>query len=805
MDPDESHDLRQFGYEQVLLRQLGGFSSFALAFSLISVFTGVFANFGHGLRQVGGAVIWSWLIVLVGQTLVALVLAELATRMPLSGYGYQWTSRLVNPHLGFFVGWLLTLQFLTGFPGISATLATELGSLVGPEATQPGLLDGRRRPRHAGAFAVRRRRCMTWLQIPAAVLPALLVAFALRAAGGQAVAEDVSILPGPRPAAPSYESLARGPLRVRLFPGQDKPCLQHYIALRAGRSCANYIAAVEREGLSGSWAMMSLLPRDGLGQFIATGRPICCYFTMTAVQNHRLEQEPAMRAAMDQIERDHEGFYTFGVCEWENSFFRHWEQETDTTAIYGSTPAELGGMDRAATYEVVAQTARRWQESVRGRMMMATGYGMLSHLAEIGLDAVGIETSETIPATQVKRAFVRGAARQFGIPWFEEVSVWFGASVSGGMPEATILPAWPNTPVGGEAGHSASHLRRHWFTSWFGGVNHVMLEASPQVLFEVPWSDEFPDQPRLSRYGRDAQQLAALMGSVDIGVPYTPFAVLLGKHHGRWSVWGRPWGRLEETPGDRLTERFFDQLFSGQSRGPGEEERYLCSSPYGDTFDVLVNDADRTAWRGYPVILAVGDIAWTANDVRFLEAYVADGGILALGELHIAGWDRAFLGLAADGFAPTGDAQAVLTSSDGSPRVIRRNVGKGCVLVARVPQPEHDSHPTVPDELLAALADRFLPFKIEGDVQSLINRTPTGWLLMVVNNKGITKALHVDRAASVDPAAIQRVSVVCRGRVAAAELIAGGPIRTERNGDDDAQILRFDLPPGDIRLIAIEE
>lgn len=139
MDPDESHDLRQFGYEQVLLRQLGGFSSFALAFSLISVFTGVFANFGHGLRQVGGAVIWSWLIVLVGQTLVALVLAELATRMPLSGYGYQWTSRLVNPHLGFFVGWLLTLQFLTGFPGISATLATELGSLVGPEATQPAV------------------------------------------------------------------------------------------------------------------------------------------------------------------------------------------------------------------------------------------------------------------------------------------------------------------------------------------------------------------------------------------------------------------------------------------------------------------------------------------------------------------------------------------------------------------------------------------------------------------------------------------------------------------------------------------
>jgi len=137
MDPQDAHELRQFGYEPVLVRSIGGFSSFALAFSLISVFTGVFANFGHGLRQVGGAVVWSWLIVLVGQTLVALVLAELSTRMPLSGYGYQWTSRLVNPHAGFFVGWLLALQFLTGFPGICSTLATELGGLLGEAWGQP--------------------------------------------------------------------------------------------------------------------------------------------------------------------------------------------------------------------------------------------------------------------------------------------------------------------------------------------------------------------------------------------------------------------------------------------------------------------------------------------------------------------------------------------------------------------------------------------------------------------------------------------------------------------------------------------
>lgn len=125
----DAADLRRLGYQQVLRRTMGGFSSFALAFSLVSVTTGIFANFGPGLRNVGPAVAWSWLVVVAGQALVALVLSELVTRYPVSGYGYQWTSRLLNPHAGFAVGWLLLLQFLTGFPGVCATFADVLRML----------------------------------------------------------------------------------------------------------------------------------------------------------------------------------------------------------------------------------------------------------------------------------------------------------------------------------------------------------------------------------------------------------------------------------------------------------------------------------------------------------------------------------------------------------------------------------------------------------------------------------------------------------------------------------------------------
>ncbi len=123
VDPDAA-ELAQFGYVQQLRRSMGAFSSFAISFSLISITTGIFANFTFGFRQAGPAVIWSWCLVAVGQLLVALILADLAARIPLSGYGYQWSTRLVNPHYGFMVGWLLLMQFLTGFPGVCHALAT---------------------------------------------------------------------------------------------------------------------------------------------------------------------------------------------------------------------------------------------------------------------------------------------------------------------------------------------------------------------------------------------------------------------------------------------------------------------------------------------------------------------------------------------------------------------------------------------------------------------------------------------------------------------------------------------------------
>ncbi|WP_067176938.1 amino acid permease [Microtetraspora niveoalba] len=94
------------GYSQQFKRSLKSFESFAVAFSFISITTGLFSTYGTVLGSGGPAGIWTWPIVGAGTVMVALVYGMLASRIPLSGYSYQWASRLASPVLGWWFGWV---------------------------------------------------------------------------------------------------------------------------------------------------------------------------------------------------------------------------------------------------------------------------------------------------------------------------------------------------------------------------------------------------------------------------------------------------------------------------------------------------------------------------------------------------------------------------------------------------------------------------------------------------------------------------------------------------------------------------
>lgn len=120
-----SGELEEFGYQQELKRRLGGFQMFAISFAFISVAVGIFGTYGEVLQSGGPFGIWVWVPAAIGQTLVALVMAQFAARIALSGSSYQWASRLANPKIGWGFGWLSYCYLGIGVVAVDNALASQ--------------------------------------------------------------------------------------------------------------------------------------------------------------------------------------------------------------------------------------------------------------------------------------------------------------------------------------------------------------------------------------------------------------------------------------------------------------------------------------------------------------------------------------------------------------------------------------------------------------------------------------------------------------------------------------------------------
>jgi amino acid transporter len=98
--------LHRLGYAQVLYREMGGFSNFAISFTIISILTGCLNSYYIAFNNGGPiAVTWGWLLVGVFCVLVALAMGEIASAMPTAGALYFWASKLGGPAWGWFTGW----------------------------------------------------------------------------------------------------------------------------------------------------------------------------------------------------------------------------------------------------------------------------------------------------------------------------------------------------------------------------------------------------------------------------------------------------------------------------------------------------------------------------------------------------------------------------------------------------------------------------------------------------------------------------------------------------------------------------
>src|SRR5256885_13376819 len=98
--------LHQMGYAQQLFRDMGGFSNFAISFTIISVLTGGLTLYSFGLIHGGPQQMGiGWLLVGVMVLIVAAAMAQVASALPTCGALYYQAAKLGKKHLGLITCW----------------------------------------------------------------------------------------------------------------------------------------------------------------------------------------------------------------------------------------------------------------------------------------------------------------------------------------------------------------------------------------------------------------------------------------------------------------------------------------------------------------------------------------------------------------------------------------------------------------------------------------------------------------------------------------------------------------------------
>jgi len=133
---DDVRDLERLGYAQQLYREMGGFSNFAVSFSIISILTGAVLLFGYGLKYAGPLVnSVGWPLVSLMTLAVAASMAEIASAYPTAGGLYFWAFRLGGRRWAWITAWLNMIGQVAITAGINIAAAIYLIGIFTRSAT----------------------------------------------------------------------------------------------------------------------------------------------------------------------------------------------------------------------------------------------------------------------------------------------------------------------------------------------------------------------------------------------------------------------------------------------------------------------------------------------------------------------------------------------------------------------------------------------------------------------------------------------------------------------------------------------
>lgn len=501
-----------------------------------------------------------------------------------------------------------------------------------------------------------------------------------------------------------------------------------------------------------------------------------------------------------------------GVGEWEYSFHNLKNGDADGAGYkhFGGYPTPP--QSRAEALDCVRRYYLRLREDALAKasedqrkcFVSVNGHYCYQHYAcEWGCDVVGSEVGENINSIQTHIAFTRGAARQYGKAWLMDFSSWYGPSMFDEDPKRT----WGDNS-GPTHGHSLSLHARTYYVSYMAGANVVVAEGGWLNCFKSQEPGPDGTLPMSSLGEKAAEFYRFTRRHPDRGVAYAPVALLLPFDHGIYPGFGGKlsWNVFPYTPGDQRILDALNVLFPGSLGDPEQPERpdrqpgnpewkdpeymhtealRLVASPCGDIADVLLANASSEVLRSYPVLVLAGEFSPDSHLAQRLDQYVSCGGTLILDEAYKA-----------VGLLPKELAEKVGAPDSNSQTRVQYGQGEVVVLASSKPDQPTAERPLA--KALAAIAHDPIPFSVTGRVETLYNRTETGWVITVVNNEGVAKTFR--EPPVINAAAEQTVTVKAGGRQKVDHAVLWG---ADADQELDADHITFRVPPGEVRVVSL--
>jgi len=391
------------------------------------------------------------------------------------------------------------------------------------------------------------------------------------------------------------------------------------------------------------------------------------------------------------------GFLTLQEFDSDSNYFTRFYDQLPNDGIREELhrdfvrPAERGLVHRLKWLDVCRTRVR---DLLFGEQeftpMTSMNMGFLQAFASRGATRLFYEaTSQHIGAWNAASAFVRGAARQWRIPFG-----WYAAQYyEGYRRDGTFVAgdtAWePTKDRAPDRGESRSLHRRQHFFGWLSGAAWIQMES-----WLTLYCRREGERICASDYARDFDEIYALSKRIDRGEPLTPLAILTPLAEpcdARYDNSKLLDAESQTAIFSMLVPIRGDSGAALPDRRKGEQG-CLYNSEFGAIFDVLCPDS------GQP----------TADFIRALSRYKLV--LLAGDKFDSERFDR--------------QALADFEANGGT--------------VCRYPSPGLDN----PEKLRAKLSAwqaANLPIKVEGDIQWGINRNREGYLVYLINNRGVVK------------------------------------------------------------------